>query len=254
MKRAGAEVLGTFVDALDWQDVMERIVGWATRRESRCICCVNTHSAVTAASDATFKDALAMADMVTADGAPIAWMLRRLGFPRQRRISGPDLMWKYCAAAAAQGGNVFLYGSSAETLAALQNRLLEAFPGLVISGSLAPPYRPLTPDEDAHSVETMNASGAGVVFVSLGCPKQELWMAGHRGQVHAVMIGVGAAFDYHGGALTRAPVWIQNVGLEWMYRLGAEPRRLWRRYLVTNTLFVLGATRQLICSRRNSRQ
>jgi N-acetylglucosaminyldiphosphoundecaprenol N-acetyl-beta-D-mannosaminyltransferase len=252
MKRAGAAVLGTFVDALDWQGVMDRISGWAARRESRCVCCANVHSVVTAARDADFKDALAVADMTTADGAPIAWMLRRLGFPHQERINGPDLMWKYCAAAATNGSSIFLYGSSAETLAVLQNRLLAAFPGLGILGTLSPPYRPLTPEEDLHIVNTINASDAGVVFVSLGCPKQELWMAGHRGRIRAVMIGVGAAFDYHGGTLRRAPVWIRNAGLEWLYRLGAEPRRLWKRYLVTNTLFVLGAIRQLICSRKNS--
>lgn len=254
MKRAGAEVLGTFVDALDWQGVMDRVSGWAARRESRCICCVNAHSVVTAARDPKFKDALAMADMATADGAPIAWMLRRLGYPDQRRINGPDLMWRYCAAAAAHGGNIFLYGSSVETLAALQNKLLETFPGLVISGSVSPPYRPSTPEEDTHIVDTINASGAGVVFVSLGCPKQELWMAEHRGRIRAVMIGVGAAFDFHGGMLRRAPAEIRDAGLEWLYRLGAEPRRLWKRYLVTNTLFVLGAIRQLVCSNRNSRR
>lgn len=252
--RPGAAVLGTFVDALDWRDVMDWISAWAGRRESRCVCCVNAHSVVTAARDPRFQEALEVADMATADGAPIAWMLRRLGFPFQERINGPDLMWRYCAVAAENGSSIFLYGSSSETLAALQNKLLEAFPGLAISGSLSPPYRPMTPDEDAHAVETINASGAGVVFVSLGCPKQEVWMAEHRGRIHAVMIGVGAAFDYHGGTLMRAPVWLRNVGLEWLYRFAAEPRRLWQRYLVTNTLFVLGASRQLFGSKRSSRR
>lgn len=247
MKRAGTRVLGTFVDALDWRGALDQISGWAAQGRNRCVCCCNVHSIVTAAQYPKLREALAAADMATADGAPIAWMMRRLGFPEQGRINGPDLMWNCCAAATAQGRAIYLYGSSARTLAALQDRLLTAFPGLVIAGSCSPPYRPLTQQEDARIVEAINASGAGLVFVGLGCPKQELWMVEHRDRVRAVMIGVGAAFDYHGGALRRAPVWARNAGLEWLYRLAAEPRRLWKRYLVANLTFLLGAAKQLIC-------
>lgn len=243
--RPGATVLGTFVDALDWQQTLKRISGWAAQRESRCVCCCNVHSVITATRNPKFQEVIAAADMATVDGAPIAWMLRRLGFPEQERINGPDLMWKYCEATATLGGSIFLYGSSVETLSALQGRLMAAFPGLVIAGTFSPPYRSLTPEEDARIIDAINASGASMVFVSLGCPKQELWMAEHRGLIRAVMIGVGAAFDYHGGTLTRAPAWIRNAGFEWIYRLGAEPRRLWKRYLITNSLFLLGAARQL---------
>jgi len=201
---------------------------------------------VTAGQDAAFGEVVANADMATPDGAPVAWMLRKLGFPTQQRINGPDLMWKYCAAAAGRDEPIFLYGNSTETLAELQNRLLVAFPALKVVGAYSPPFRPLTDEEDAHIVEVINDSGAGVVFVSLGCPKQEKWMAAHRGRINAVMIGVGAAFDYHAGTITRAPLWMQRAGLEWLHRLASEPGRLWKRYLVTNTLFVLGAARQLI--------
>lgn len=120
--------------------------------------------------------------------------------------------------------------------------------------AVSPPFRALTPDEDAAIVEQINASGAGVVWVSLGCPKQELWMAAHRGRIHAVMIGVGAAFDYHAGTIKRAPKRMQDCGLEWFYRLVSEPRRLWKRYLVTNTLFLLGAARQLLFEHSKSRR
>lgn len=253
MKRPGARVLGTFVDGLDWQCVIDRISGWVARKESRCVCCCNVHSVVTAARQPTFHDALAMADMATADGAPIAWMLRRLGFPAQQRVDGPDLMWRCCAAAAASGAAVFLYGSSPPTLAALRERMLAAFPGLLIAGSLSPPYRTLTPEEDANVVAAINASGAAMVFVSLGCPKQECWMAEHRQRVPAVMIGVGAAFDYHAGTLRRAPAWARRAGLEWVYRLAAEPRRLLARYLTTNALFLVGAARQLLFESRSAR-
>jgi N-acetylglucosaminyldiphosphoundecaprenol N-acetyl-beta-D-mannosaminyltransferase len=117
---------------------------------------------------------------------------------------------------------------------------------LRIAGAMSPPFRPLSPAEDAAVVDAINASGAGTVWVSLGCPKQELWMQAHRGRVQAVMLGVGAAFDYHAGTIRRAPAWAQHAGLEWLHRLLTEPQRLWRRYLVTNTLFVLAAARQLL--------
>ena len=153
---------------------------------------------------------------------------------------------RFCEQAQLPAKPIFFYGSTEETLAKLKVNLLAAFPALKIAGMISPPFRPLTPDEDAAIVEQINASGAGVVFVSLGCPKQEMWMAAHRGRIHAVMVGVGAAFDYHAGTIKRAPKWMQDCGLEWLYRLASEPRRLWRRYLVTNTLFVLGAAKQLL--------
>jgi N-acetylglucosaminyldiphosphoundecaprenol N-acetyl-beta-D-mannosaminyltransferase len=155
-------------------------------------------------------------------------------------------MWKYCALAAHRGESIYLYGGEPETLGTLQRRLVQEFPGLRVAGAYSPPFRTLTAAEDATAVASINASGAGTVWVSLGCPKQETWMAAHRGRVNAVMIGVGAAFDYHAGTVRRAPLPVQRLGLEWLYRLISEPRRLWRRYLITNTLFVLGAARQLM--------
>jgi N-acetylglucosaminyldiphosphoundecaprenol N-acetyl-beta-D-mannosaminyltransferase len=231
---------------LGWDEAVSRIAGWAAQRVSRVVFICNVHSVVTARRDTAFAQALAQADLATPDGAPVAWMLRRLGHAGQARINGPDLMWRCCADAAARGTSVYLYGGTEEVLAKLQQRLLSAFPGLHIAGAASPPFRPLSADEDAAAVAAINASGAGVVWVSLGCPKQELWMHAHRGRVHAVMVGVGAAFDYHAGTTPRAPGWMQQAGLEWLHRLASEPRRLWRRYLVTNTLFVVAAARQLL--------
>lgn len=247
--RISINVLNALIDAVTWPDALSRIAAWAAARESRYVCICNAHSVVTAGQDPAFGTVVAQADMATPDGAPVAWMMRKLGFAAQQRINGPDLMWKYCAEAAERNESIYLYGGTEETLAILQTKLASAFPTLQVAGAYSPPFRALTPTEDAAVVERINASGAGTVWVSLGCPKQEMWMAAHRGRIQAVMIGVGAAFDYHAGTIQRAPLWMQNAGLEWLHRLVSEPRRLWRRYLVTNTLFIAGAARQLLTRR-----
>ena len=246
MNREGARVIDTYIDALSWGETLTRIAAWARARESRYICICNVHSVITASHDVEFKRALNLADMATPDGKPVAWMLSRQGFVDQERINGPDLMWKYCALAERSGEMVYFYGSSNETLRLLSAKLRNAFPRLRIGGAYSPPFRALSETEDEAIVASINSSGAGVVFVSLGCPKQEKWMEAHRNRIHAVMIGVGAAFNYHAGTVQRAPLWMQNFGLEWLHRLCSEPRRLWKRYLVTNTQFIFGAGRQLM--------
>lgn len=239
-------VLGTPIDVADWDTVLARIDAWGQARESRYVCICNVHSVVTASQQPELARVLAQADMATPDGAPVAWMLRRLGASNQQRINGPDLMLRYCSVAERSGTAIYLYGNTVSTLARLGTELRRHFPALRIAGSASPPFRPLSEAESDAQVRAINDSGAGVVFVSLGCPKQELWMAAQRGRVQAVTVGVGAAFDFHAGTLRRAPVWMRSNGLEWLYRLCSEPRRLWRRYLVTNTLFILRATVQLL--------
>lgn len=184
--------------------------------------------------------------MATPDGMPVVWMLRALGFSNQMRINGPDLLWKLCGLVHPKKVSVYFYGGSDRTINKLSSRLSEAFPKLRISGMVSPPYRKLSEEEADADIKAINDSGAGIVFVCLGCPKQEHWMAAHRGKINAVMIGVGAAFDYHAGTIKRAPVWMQNMGLEWFFRLITEPKRLWKRYLFTNSQFIFGALRQLI--------
>jgi len=244
--RARVDIIGVLISVVSWESSLKQIVYWAQKKESRYICICNVHSVVTASQNQEFGRVVNDADMATPDGAPVAWMLRRLGHVDQQRINGPDLMWKYCEQAQTRDELIYFYGSTEETLTSLKLKLLVAFPNLKIAGVISPPYRTLTPDEDAAIIDQINASGAGVVWVSLGCPKQELWMAAHRGRINAVMIGVGAAFDYHAGTIKRAPKWMQDCGLEWFHRLASEPRRLWKRYMVTNTLFVIGAARQLL--------
>jgi len=242
----GAAILGCFIHAGSWGTTIHKIHRWSVARESRYVCICNAHSLVTARHDPAFREALANADLSTPDGMPVAWMLRRMGFPEQPRINGPDLMWNYCDVAERFCEPIFLYGSTPATLNALHQNLLNAFPGLRIVGTYSPPFRTLTEQEDAHIVDRINASGAQIVFISLGCPKQELWMAAHQGKFGGVMLGVGAAFDYHAGILLRAPLWMQHHGLEWLHRLYSEPQRLWKRYLLTNTQFICRATWQLI--------
>ena len=248
--RRGAHVLGAFVDALTWDETLARICAWAAARESRYVCLCNAHMVVTTTHDQDFLRVVNEADMATPDGMPVAWMLRRLGFREQQRMSGANLMWRYLALAEARGDAAYFYGGTDATLTLLSARLRAAFPGLRIAGTYSPPFRPLTLEEDAEDVARINDSGAGAVFVGLGCPKQETWMAAHRGRIRAVMFGVGAAFEFHAGVINRAPLWMQRWGLEWLHRLCSEPRRLWKRYLVTNTLFILGAFRQLLFGRK----
>lgn len=247
--RPRAEVLGSPIDVIDWATALRAISGWARQRESRYICMCNAHSLVTASQDPGFRAVLASADMAAPDGAPVVWLMRRIGHPAQQRIDGPDLMERFCAQAATDGTPIYLLGSTPETLAALQLRLHARWPTLVIAGVMSPPFRALSAAEDAELVANVNAARPGVVFVGLGCPKQERWMAEHRGRIEAVMIGVGAAFDFHAGTVTRAPRWMRLNGLEWLHRLLSEPRRLWRRYLVTNTAFIVGAMQQLLRGR-----
>lgn len=239
-------IIGTRIDAVTWTEALDRISEWARNRESRYVCICNVHSVVTASLDERFAATLNHADMATPDGAPIAWALRRIGFTKQQRINGPDLMLKYCELAARTGEKVFLYGGQQSTLDILTSKLSAQFPGLQIAGAYSPPFRPLTEEEDAAIVERINQSGAGTVWVSLGCPKQETWMEAHKSKIHAVMIGVGAAFDYHAGTIHRAPRWMQRFGLEWLHRLSAEPRRLWKRYLITNSIFITRIPKSII--------
>lgn len=243
-------VVSVPVNALSFAQAQKGLLAWGHARESRYVVLANVHVVVTAAREPAFGAVVAAADLTTPDGAPIAWMLRKLGHARQERVSGPDLTWALLQRCAVDGLPVYFFGSSRETLARLAERINVALPKLVVAGYEAPPFRPMTPEEDAEAVARINASGAGLVFVGLGCPKQEFWMAAHRGRINAVMLGVGAAFDFHAGTVQRAPKWMREHGLEWVHRLASEPRRLWKRYLVTNTWFVVLAIKQLLLGRR----
>lgn len=245
MKFRSTFVLGTRIDALSWEQATGRIVRWAQAGVSRMVCLCNVHSLVTASRDRSLAAALKDSDMNTTDGAPLAWLMRRRGWPEQQQVSGPDLMWMLLSEAERLQLPVFLLGGTPLTLDKLLQAIAAAFPALTIAGSLSPPFRELGDEDNSRIANRVNNSGARLLLVGLGCPKQEKWMAAQRGRIQAVMLGVGAAFDYHAGTLLRAPVAWRRAGLEWLYRLAQEPARLARRYLVTNTLFLLALPREL---------
>lgn len=237
-KRKGDKVIGTFIDALDWEQSIAKIVQWGESRQSRTVCLCNVHSAVTATTDTPLSSALANSDMVLPDGAPVAWMLRRKGNVGQPRIAGPDLMTKLCENIENSELGVFLFGSTTTTLENLELNLLQNFPRLTIKGKLSPKYGDWTTSEEKDYIKIINDAEAGIIFIGLGCPKQEIWMTNNSLNIDGVMLGVGAAFDFHAGTIQRAPMILQKTGLEWLHRLYSEPGRLWKRYAITNTKFI----------------
>jgi len=209
------------------------------------------HSLVEASDDPDLRAVFAAPDALSApDGVPLVWVGRARGV-KVERVCGPDLMPALIARSVAAGSRHYFYGGAPGVADRLAARLTEAAPGLVVAGTYSPPFRPSTPEEDAAEVDMINAARPDYVWVGLGAPKQDLWVASHRPQLDAaVLLAVGAAFDFHSGGLRRAPAWMQARGLEWLFRLYAEPRRLARRYLVTNSRFVVLLLRETWGRRR----
>jgi len=239
-------ILGTRVDAASYEDATRQIVEWAGRAESRYVCAANVHMLMEAYDDASFREAVNRAALVAPDGMPLVWVMRLLGVKNQQRVYGPELTLRVARAASERGIAVGLYGGAPQTLARLSNNLQQRFPGLKIAHAFSPPFRSLTAEEDAQATDEIIRSGARILFVGLGCPKQERWMAAHQGRLPAVMLGVGAAFDIHAGEKPQAPAWMRSAGLEWLFRLASEPRRLWRRYVYHNPRFVILVLLQLL--------
>jgi N-acetylglucosaminyldiphosphoundecaprenol N-acetyl-beta-D-mannosaminyltransferase len=208
---------------------------------------------MSAQEDPETRAAVFGATLAVPDGQPLVWALHALGHARATRVYGPDLMAGFCARAARAGTPIYLYGGrSPEALGLLERRLLERFPGLEIAGGFSPPFRALTAAEEEQVIAEIDSSGAAVVWVGTGQPKQEKWMLHMRPRLSApLLVGVGAAFDFHAGLVSQAPRWMQRSGLEWAYRLSREPRRLWRRYAHQNPRFLAGFTRQYIRHRRD---
>jgi len=239
-------ILGVSVHPTSYQEAVAQITSWAKWKESRYVCAANVHMVMEAHDSPTFMQVVNDADLVTPDGMPLVWVMRRLGFPHQERVYGPDLMIKLIEASAQNSIPIGFYGGSSQVLGDLVNRIKEEYHSPEIAYSFSPPFRPLSSEEDATITDRINAAGMRILFVGLGCPKQEQWMARHKGKISAVMVGVGAAFDFYAGRMPQAPSCIQKAGLEWMYRLFKEPRRLWKRYLVHNPRFAVLALNQIL--------
>jgi N-acetylglucosaminyldiphosphoundecaprenol N-acetyl-beta-D-mannosaminyltransferase len=251
-----AEILGVplaisdYEQVLDWMEAMiaSGARGYMTAAAVNLVMCAD--------EDPHVRTAVLGATLAVPDGQPLVWALRALGHAHATRVYGPDLMARFCARAAHSGTPMYLYGGrSPEALLLLEERLRERFAGLAIVGGFSPPFREESADEEARVIEEIDSSGAEVVWVGTGQPKQEKWMAHMRGRLSApLLVGVGAAFDFHAGLISQAPSWMQRNGLEWTYRLSREPRRLWRRYAQRNPRFIAGFLRQYARERPGRRR
>ncbi|MDD0814592.1 WecB/TagA/CpsF family glycosyltransferase [Curvibacter sp. HBC28] len=244
-------VIGMGVSPVTAESLAELVCNWVKSANfGRYVVFANAHVLVTGNQAPDFSKVLEAADIVAPDGFPVAWMLRRLGSPNQSRVPGPDFMNLLFRRAEQLGISVFFYGSHNSTLDKLKLNLCRSFPGLNISGVYSPPFSAISSLENKKIIDHINSLGPGIIFVGLGCPKQEYWMFNNANKLNSVLLGVGAGFDFHAGTLRRAPEWMGRIGMEWIYRLVSEPKRLFFRYLVTNTVFVFKAAGQLF--RRDS--
>jgi len=233
-------VLGSPLAVIDYEKAAALVLAWAgAHNGAHAVAAANTHVVTLARHDGAFKEALGQFDLLLPDGMPLVWCMNRFsGAGMKDRVYGPTFMLHVLEASGAQYSH-FLLGGSEELLEALQKTLSEKFPGIRVAGTYSPPFRQWPADEDARIIARIAESGAQFIWVGLGCPKQELWIARNKSKLPpGVYSAVGAAFAFHAGRVSQAPKWVQDRGLEWLYRLLAEPGRLWKRYLVYNSLFV----------------
>ncbi|MCO6502617.1 MAG: WecB/TagA/CpsF family glycosyltransferase [Acidimicrobiales bacterium] len=239
------DVLGVEVSAIDLPEAVRRIGSWIDAGAREYVCVTGAHGVIESLSDHSLLDIHNRAGMVTPDGMPLVWCGRWAGARGMSRVYGPDLMLAVMEASVDKGWRHFFYGAGPGVAERLADRLSVRFPGLKVAGTHTPPFRDLDEDERREVAEMINSSGADIVWVGLSTPKQERWMARMRPLLDAsVLIGVGAAFDFHVGDLKQAPLWMQRSGLEWAFRLMMEPRRLWRRYFNIVPRFILGVARR----------
>ena len=243
--RGRKNLLGVGIDAVDYEAAVNRITTAARQQRPCSVSALAVHGVMTGHQDEEHRVRLNKLDLVVPDGQPVRWALNALyGVGLPDRVYGPTLTLKVCEAAAREGLPLYLYGSTPQVLAAFQENLERQFPGLQIAGAEPSKFRTLDAGEKAEVVARIKASGARIVLVGLGCPRQEVWAYEYRDELSMPIMAVGAAFDFHAGTLSQAPAWMQDRGLEWLYRLKTEPRRLWRRYLILNPWYVYLVTMQ----------
>ena len=245
------EILGLPIAMTDYAEAMDVMDGMLARRERGYVCATAVHAVMVGQDDPEMRSALQGSTLTVPDGMPLVWAANLLGDDLRDRVYGPELMLRYCERSAENGHRVFLYGGRDQgSLAQLTLNLRLRFPGIKIVGGYSPPFRALTDDEDNAIADQINAAQPDIVWVGIGVPKQEKWMARMRDRIDApVLAAVGAAFDFHAGRVSMAPEWMQNRGLEWTYRIAQEPRRLLPRYLIHNPRFVAKVALQLVRER-----
>ena len=236
----------TWVTTATYKQTVDQITSLAATRTSSYVCCANVHMLMKAYQKPAFNQVVNRANIVTPDGKPVSLLMNLQQGVSQERICGMDLFADILEAAQEKKLSVFFYGSTQEVLDIINAKATHQFPRLKIAGSYSPPFRPLSQEEDRAAVDMINASGANLVFVSLGCPKQEKWMYEHKGRVKACMLGLGQAFLTYSGMEKRLPKWARDLSLEWLYRLYLEPKRLWKRYLIGNSMFLYLASKSLV--------
>lgn len=238
-------VLQSRISTGSYECMLDEIFGLATQQTSSYVCFANVHMVIEAYRDAEFRKVVNEANIATPDGNPLAVFMRLFyGIP-QDRVCGMDMLPDILERAARDGKSVYFYGTTDDILTAIRERIREQFPDLDLRGTYSPPFRTLSPKEKADIVDQINAAAPDFLFVALGCPKQEKWMAEHKGKINSCMLGLGQAFHVYAGKEKRIPKWLRALSLEWAYRLMLEPKRLWKRYLVTNSLFLYLVAKKL---------
>lgn len=240
-------ILGQRVDYTTYDHAARQVLDMAYDSRGGYVCISTVHMVMEGHDDPDFQRIVNGAELVTPDGMPLVWGLKLLGIKQAERVYGPSLTPIVCREAARQGVPVGFYGGTDEVLEMMKANLTADYPSLDIAYAYSPPFRPLTEEEDRKVTEDIVSSGAKILFVGIGCPKQERWMAAHKDLLPSVvMVGVGAAFDFIAGVKSQAPRWIQDAGLEWLFRLLTEPKRLWRRYFYHNPRFIVLFALQLV--------
>lgn len=239
-------VVSLDVDRLSHEEALDSVLRAVRSGRGAYVCFATVHMVMEAFDSPEFAGIVNRADLVVPDGMPMVWMQRLQSAEDPRRIRANDLMTSLRDRAEKLGLKVGFYGGTQDVIDEITHRASKEHPGLEIAYAYSPPFRPLTPEEDDATVKEINASGIQILFTGLGCPKQERWMAEHRDRLNCVMLGVGASFDFYAGNVKESPPWLGRLGLEWLYRLSREPKRLWRRYLILNPRFIWHAGRQLL--------
>lgn len=246
MKQNHRIILSMPVAITSYKESVRTIMKAAKTNKGNYVCVSNVHMCMETFDDPGFKKVVNAADLVVPDGRPIVWSQKLLGEKNASQVRGSDLLIKICKEAETSGIPIGLYGGTEESLQNFQILLKNKFPKLNIPFAVSPPFRNLLREEDETYTKMINDSGIKILFIGIGCPKQEKWMAAHKDRLNCVMIGVGAAFDFFSGQKKHAPKWMQHAGLEWLFRLASDPRRLWKRYLKHNPRFVYYFLKQLV--------